>query len=74
MSPQGPDIDLSIYKRNLQFIQFKYSTLSKATDDFNESRKLGQGGYGEVYMVRFPFKLYLFLATCVLLCDDFLYM
>ncbi|KAH7846552.1 hypothetical protein Vadar_015323 [Vaccinium darrowii] len=30
-------------------MRFKYSTLQKATDDFSESHKIGQGGYGEVY-------------------------
>ncbi|KAF7819552.1 putative cysteine-rich receptor-like protein kinase 43 [Senna tora] len=51
---EGPEMEMSILKRNLQFIQFKYSTLVKATDDFNESRKLGQGGYGEVYKGTLP--------------------
>ncbi|PIA61823.1 hypothetical protein AQUCO_00200073v1 [Aquilegia coerulea] len=38
--------DLSIFKRSLRF---KYSTIEKATNDFNESNKLGQGGFGEVF-------------------------
>ncbi|GMP30280.1 hypothetical protein CsSME_00005017 [Camellia sinensis var. sinensis] len=30
-------------------LRFKYSTLQKATEDFKESHKIGQGGYGEVF-------------------------
>lgn len=30
-------------------LNFKYSTLAKATDSFNDSNKLGQGGFGIVY-------------------------
>lgn len=54
MSPQGSKRNLTILKRNFRFIQFKYSTLEKSTDDFNESAKLGQGGYGEVFKVYMP--------------------
>ncbi|KAF5185205.1 kinase family protein [Thalictrum thalictroides] len=38
--------DLSIFKMSLRF---KYSTIEKATNHFNESNKLGQGGFGEVF-------------------------
>lgn len=30
---------------------FRYEELRKATDDFNQINKLGQGGYGSVYKV-----------------------
>ena len=30
---------------------FRYDELRKATDDFNQINKLGQGGYGSVYKV-----------------------
>ncbi|XP_076893050.1 cysteine-rich receptor-like protein kinase 2 [Bidens hawaiensis] len=30
-------------------LNFKYSTIEKATENWNESNKLGQGGYGTVY-------------------------
>ncbi|XP_015957119.1 cysteine-rich receptor-like protein kinase 2 isoform X1 [Arachis duranensis] len=30
-------------------LNFKYSTLEKATNSFNEANKLGQGGFGSVY-------------------------
>lgn len=30
-------------------LNFKYSTLEKATDSFDEANKLGQGGFGTVY-------------------------
>jgi len=32
-------------------MSFEYSTLKKATNNFNESCKLGVGGYGEVFKV-----------------------
>lgn len=39
---------------------FKYSTLEKATNNFNESCKLGVGGYGEVFkVVVFFFNMYI---------------
>ncbi|KAJ0251592.1 putative cysteine-rich receptor-like protein kinase 43 [Hirschfeldia incana] len=34
---------------NSNLMCFKYSTLEKATNNFNESCKLGVGGYGEVF-------------------------
>ncbi|KAG2243717.1 hypothetical protein Bca52824_094445 [Brassica carinata] len=34
---------------NSNLMCFKYSTLEKATNNFNESCKLGAGGYGEVF-------------------------
>lgn len=30
-------------------LNFKYSTLDKATESFDEANKLGQGGFGTVY-------------------------
>ena len=32
-------------------LNFKYSTLEKATGSFDDSNKLGQGGFGSVYKV-----------------------
>lgn len=32
-------------------LNFKYSTVEKATGYWNESNKLGQGGFGTVYKV-----------------------
>lgn len=31
--------------------QFKYTTLEKATQNFNATNKIGQGGFGEVFKV-----------------------
>lgn len=45
------EVDSSVVKRSLQF---KYTTLEKATDYFNEANKLGQGGFGEVFKVNSP--------------------
>lgn len=33
-------------------LNFKYSTIEKATGSFDEANKLGQGGFGTVYKVR----------------------
>ncbi|XWS40715.1 hypothetical protein CRYUN_Cryun17cG0019200 [Craigia yunnanensis] len=38
----------------MQFLQFKFSTLERATDCFNEAQKLGSGGYGEVFKGTLP--------------------
>jgi serine/threonine protein kinase len=32
-------------------LSFKYEELRRATDEFNQINKLGQGGYGTVYKV-----------------------
>lgn len=32
-------------------LNFKYATLEKATGSFDDSNKLGQGGFGSVYKV-----------------------
>ena len=34
-------------------LNFKYSTIEKATESFSNDNKLGQGGFGTVYKVRF---------------------
>ena len=39
---------------NKSSLNFKYETLEKATEYFNSSRKLGQGGAGSVYMGTLP--------------------
>ncbi|XP_065879938.1 cysteine-rich receptor-like protein kinase 42 isoform X2 [Euphorbia lathyris] len=41
------NLSMSLNKWSLNF---KYETLEKATDYFNSSRKIGQGGSGSVYM------------------------
>jgi hypothetical protein len=32
-------------------LSFKYDDLRKATEDFNQKNRLGEGGYGAVYKV-----------------------
>ncbi|KAL4628571.1 hypothetical protein ACB092_05G249000 [Castanea dentata] len=34
---------------SVESLQFNFSTISAATDDFSEANKLGQGGFGAVY-------------------------
>ena len=36
---------------SVESLQFDFSTIRAATDDFSEANKLGQGGFGAVYMV-----------------------
>ncbi|PON52469.1 Tyrosine-protein kinase [Parasponia andersonii] len=36
-------------KKGMNFLEFNYSTLQKATEHFNDAHKLGQGGFGEVF-------------------------
>ena len=45
------EVDSWVTKRTLQF---KYTTLEKATDCFSKENKLGQGGFGEVFKVKSP--------------------
>jgi len=35
---------------------FTYSELKSATQDFDPSNKLGEGGFGPVYKVRYPYR------------------
>ncbi|KAK0591068.1 hypothetical protein LWI29_035236 [Acer saccharum] len=46
---KGVEVDLSALHGTLRFLQFKYSTIDKATESFSETNKLGRGGYGEVF-------------------------
>ncbi|KAK9272646.1 hypothetical protein L1049_003022 [Liquidambar formosana] len=50
----GMNMESSVYMRSMQFLQFKYLTLQKATEQFNEAHKLGQGGFGEVFKGTLP--------------------
>ena len=39
--------------RMLESLEFNFSTLRIATDEFSNDNKLGQGGFGSVYKVTF---------------------
>ncbi|XWS30378.1 hypothetical protein CRYUN_Cryun24cG0112200 [Craigia yunnanensis] len=53
--PKGKELDhLAAMNQAMQFLQFKFSTLERATDCFNEAQKLGSGGYGEVFKGTLP--------------------
>lgn len=54
-------------KRSINFLQFSYSTLEKATESFNEAFRLGQGGYGEVFKV-FEYVCVIILALSFSYC------
>ncbi|KAG6396491.1 hypothetical protein SASPL_142642 [Salvia splendens] len=43
------DVEKLVKTLHDQSLNFKHSTLEKATDSFNEANKLGQGGFGTVY-------------------------
>lgn len=49
-------MDFEELNQGMQFLQFKYSTLEKATDCFNEANKLGSGAFGKIYKV-YPFEI-----------------
>ncbi|XVE84002.1 hypothetical protein DITRI_Ditri16bG0133900 [Diplodiscus trichospermus] len=46
---KGKELDLAVMDQAMQFLQFSFSTLQRATDGFNEACKLGSGGYGDVF-------------------------
>ncbi|KAJ0432020.1 putative protein kinase RLK-Pelle-DLSV family [Helianthus annuus] len=49
---------------NNSSLNIKYSTIEKATNSFDEAKKLGQGGFGAVYKLFNEFFIYIF-STCV---------
>lgn len=49
--PVSGDVEKLVKTLHDQNLNFKHSTLEKATDSFNEANKLGQGGFGTVYKV-----------------------
>ena len=52
-------------KKDVKPNLYSYAELRAATDDFNPSNKLGQGGYGVVYKVRIPMDFYeIFYVLC----------
>ncbi|TXG54691.1 hypothetical protein EZV62_019947 [Acer yangbiense] len=53
---KGVEVDLSALHGTLRFLQFKYSTIDKATESFSEANKLGRGGYGEVFKCKYLFE------------------
>lgn len=44
-------------------LNFKYSTIEKATGAFDSSNKLGQGGFGTVYKVFVSILLYFYFFS-----------
>ncbi|XP_039009380.1 putative cysteine-rich receptor-like protein kinase 43 [Hibiscus syriacus] len=51
---KGKEVDFAALDQAMNFLQFKLSTLEKATDCFNKANKLGSGGYGEVFKGTLP--------------------
>ncbi|KAF9625611.1 hypothetical protein IFM89_024384 [Coptis chinensis] len=39
---------------NVESLQFNFGTIRAATDNFSDANKLGQGGFGPVYKLKFP--------------------
>lgn len=50
--PGSGDTEKYVKTLNNSSLNFKYSTLEKATRCFDEANKLGQGGFGTVYKVK----------------------
>nr|XP_043628166.1 putative receptor-like protein kinase At4g00960 [Erigeron canadensis] len=51
-TPPSPNEDFSTNTRDIggaDSLQYNFSTVKAATDDFSENNKLGQGGFGAVY-------------------------
>lgn len=51
MFPGSIDAKKMAKMLNDSSLNFKYSTVEKATGNWDESNKLGQGGFGTVYKV-----------------------
>ena len=58
------DVNKMAKTLNNSSLNFKYSTLEKATGSFAEANKLGQGGFGTVYKA----SLVLFASNIQLVC------
>jgi hypothetical protein len=48
-------------KKDVKPNLYSYAELRVATDDFNPSNKLGQGGFGVVYKVRISINSFVFV-------------
>ncbi|KAK7269959.1 hypothetical protein RIF29_22782 [Crotalaria pallida] len=51
---EGEDDDGHDEIQNVDSLQFNFDTIRDATNDFSDANKLGQGGFGVVYMGRLP--------------------
>ena len=51
-----------------ELVFMSFTTIKSATNDFSDSNKLGQGGFGSVYKVGQSLKFHLGLSVCVCVC------
>lgn len=48
-------------------VEFSYEELALATNDFSNANKIGQGGFGSVYLAELRGEVRFFLSSCSML-------
>jgi len=54
---------LILRKEDMDLSTFELSTIAKATNNFSIRNKLGEGGFGPVYKVKYPYLMYNFIFS-----------
>ncbi|XP_047310309.1 cysteine-rich receptor-like protein kinase 44 [Impatiens glandulifera] len=53
LNPDEEEVDMEDMS-NEEILKYEFDDIKSATNDFSESNKLGKGGFGSVYMGKFP--------------------